>query len=198
MTTLHPFSTSQESVLPIWSLSVQLWYLVQPDTQTSPFAHSTLNPFLSVILTFLATITMMKHTGTLSALEHFIPWHNLTQFFATIPGETQTSKRWTWIVRSALCLSSVVDGFTWAEDTWEWRVANCTLEAKLRQRIGLSMRHMSGGTTPPSKQTCLPSWNMSLLALYLLVPLGTRVWVCHRGMCTDQGLDTHGITHLYL
>jgi hypothetical protein len=173
------------------------------------------------MLTFLATIT--KHAEALSVLERSIPWHDLAQFFATIPhnifssqvsnipaggserwamltsgcapplpedwclrgmewvgrkvfergywktGEErrvemevldveedgqltdgiiedeededeghsrgdsshrETSKRWTRILRSAFCLSSVVDGFTWVEGTREWRVEG-TLEAKV-------------------------------------------------------------------
>src|SRR5205807_1879474 len=41
-------------------------------------------------------------------------------------------KRWTRIVRSAVCLSSAVDGFTWVEGSREWRVEG-TLEAKVRR-----------------------------------------------------------------
>jgi len=43
--------------------------------KASPFARSTLNPYLSVMLTFLATVT--KHPETLSILERSIPWHDL-------------------------------------------------------------------------------------------------------------------------
>jgi hypothetical protein len=42
----------------------------------SPFAHLTLNTYLSVMRTFLAIIT--KHAEALSVLECSIPWHNLT------------------------------------------------------------------------------------------------------------------------
>ncbi|OJA21630.1 hypothetical protein AZE42_09745 [Rhizopogon vesiculosus] len=44
----------------------------------------------------------------------------------------ETNKRWTRIVRSAVCLSSAVDGFTWVEGSREWRVEG-TLEAKVRR-----------------------------------------------------------------
>jgi hypothetical protein len=54
-----PISTSRESVLPIWLSSAQSRRL-QPDTQATPFAHSTLNSYLSVMLT-LATITKRRH-----------------------------------------------------------------------------------------------------------------------------------------
>ncbi|KAJ8595764.1 hypothetical protein M405DRAFT_286010 [Rhizopogon salebrosus TDB-379] len=66
MTTLHLSSTSRESVLPIWSSSARS-RRSQPDAQASPFAGSTLNPYLSIMLTFLATITKheMARTKTL-------------------------------------------------------------------------------------------------------------------------------------
>ncbi|KAG2029176.1 hypothetical protein BDR03DRAFT_1018778 [Suillus americanus] len=41
--------------------------------KASPFSCSTLNPYLSVMLTFLATVT--KHAETLSVMERSIPWH---------------------------------------------------------------------------------------------------------------------------
>ncbi|OAX36867.1 hypothetical protein K503DRAFT_801694 [Rhizopogon vinicolor AM-OR11-026] len=44
----------------------------------------------------------------------------------------ETNKRWTRIVRSAVCLSSTVDGFTWVEGSREWRVEG-TLEVKVRR-----------------------------------------------------------------
>ncbi|KAJ8593787.1 hypothetical protein M405DRAFT_930568 [Rhizopogon salebrosus TDB-379] len=46
-------------------------------------SHLTLNPYLSVMLIFLATI--MKRAEALSVLERSIPWRDLTQFFAIIP-----------------------------------------------------------------------------------------------------------------
>ncbi|KAJ8586560.1 hypothetical protein M405DRAFT_864486 [Rhizopogon salebrosus TDB-379] len=104
--------TSRESVLPIRSSSAQL-RRSQPDALALPFARSTLNPYLSVMLTFLATIA--KHAEALLALERSIPWHDLTQFFAAIA--LGTNERWTWIVQPVLCLSSVFDGFTWVEGT---------------------------------------------------------------------------------
>jgi len=200
------------------SFSTLSFVLRNPTRKASPFARSTLNPFLTVILTFLATVT--KHAEALSVLERSIPWDDLTRFFATIPrnifssqelniptggserwamltsgcapplpedwclrgmewvgrkifergywksGEErrveidvldveeggqltdgiieddgdedeghsheETSKRWIRIVRSAVSLSTAVDGFTWVEGTREWRVEG-TLEAKVRR-----------------------------------------------------------------
>ncbi|KAG1756261.1 uncharacterized protein EDB91DRAFT_1091560 [Suillus paluster] len=202
------------------AFSMLSFVLRNPTRKASPFARSTLNPYLSVMLTFLATIT--KHAETLSVLERSIPWHDLAQFFATIPrdifaaqglnipaaggerwamltsgcapplpedwclrgmewisrkvfergywksgeerrveieildveeggqltdgiiededeeegnsrGESsrgETSKRWSRLVRCAVCLSAAVDGFTWVEGTREWRVEG-VLEAKV-------------------------------------------------------------------
>jgi hypothetical protein len=40
--------------------------------KVSPFARATLNPYLTVILTFISTIS--KHPATLAILERSIPW----------------------------------------------------------------------------------------------------------------------------
>jgi hypothetical protein len=52
----------------------------QPDAQALPFAHSTLNPYLSIMLTFLVTTT--KHDEALPVLERSIPWHDLTHLLS--------------------------------------------------------------------------------------------------------------------
>ncbi|KAJ6474304.1 hypothetical protein C8R45DRAFT_1160587 [Mycena sanguinolenta] len=54
-----------------------------PTRKSSPFARSTLNPYLTVILTFLATV--LKHPQTLDAMERSVPWDDLAAFFARIP-----------------------------------------------------------------------------------------------------------------
>lgn len=203
------------------AFSMLSFVLRNPTRKASPFARSTLNPYLSVMLTFLATVT--KHAETLSVMERSIPWHDLAQFFATIPSDIfaaqgldipvtsgerwamltsgcapplsedwclrgmewisrkvfergywksgeerrveveildveeggqltdgiiededdeedghsrggslrgETSKRWNRLVRCAVSLSTVVDGFTWVEGTREWRVEG-VLEAKV-------------------------------------------------------------------
>lgn len=203
------------------AFSMLSFVLRNPTRKASHFARSTLNPYLSVMLTFLATVT--KHAETLSIMERSIPWHDLARFFATIPrdifaaqgldvpatggerwamltsccapplsedwclrgmewinrkvfergywksgeerrveveildveeggqltdgiiededddedghsrGESlrgETSKRWSRLVRCAVSLSTVVDGFTWVEGTREWRVEGA-LEAKV-------------------------------------------------------------------
>lgn len=203
------------------AFSMLSFVLRNPTRKASHFSRSTLNPYLSVMLTFLATVT--KHPETLSIMERSIPWHDLARFFATIPrdifaaqgldiptaggerwamltsgcapplsedwclrgmewisrkvfergywksGEErrmeveildveeggqltdgiiededdeedghsrkeslrgETSKRWSRLVRCAVSLSAVVDGFTWVEGTREWRVEG-VLEAKV-------------------------------------------------------------------
>lgn len=203
------------------AFSMLSFVLRNPTRKASPFARSTLNPYISVMLTFLATVS--KHAETLSVMERSIPWHDLAQFFATIPrdiftaqgldiptagnerwamltsgcapplsedwclrgmewigrkvfergywksgeerrmeveildveeggqltdgiiededdeedghfrGESlrgETSKRWNRLVRCAVSLSTVVDGFAWVEGTREWRVEG-VLEAKV-------------------------------------------------------------------
>ncbi|KAJ7109155.1 hypothetical protein C8R44DRAFT_277493 [Mycena epipterygia] len=191
--------------------------LRRPTRKSSPFARSNLNPYLSVVLTFLATV--LKHPQTLEAIERSVPWDDLAHFFTKIPrhimasqglasvrtsreerwamlttgcapplpedwclrgmewvgrkvyqqgfwktgedkraeievlddseaveitdgrieddddeegggggeggksaGDGELAKRWVRIVRCAVGIADVVDGFTWVEGTREWRV----------------------------------------------------------------------------
>ncbi|KIJ69496.1 hypothetical protein HYDPIDRAFT_79483 [Hydnomerulius pinastri MD-312] len=202
------------------AFSMLSFVLRNPSRKSSPFARSTLNPYLSVLLTFLVTVN--KHSETLAILERSIPWEDLTRFFGSIPrnvlsshglhiptpgaerwamltsgcvsplpedwcmrgmewvgrkifergywksGEDRraevevldveeggqltdgiiededdeeeggneaknvTAKRWTRIVRCAVNLAGLVDGFTWVEGTREWKVEGA-LEAKVRR-----------------------------------------------------------------
>lgn len=57
--------------------------LRRPLRQPSAYARSTLNPSLTIILTFLSTI--LKQNAALNVLERAIPWQELATFFATIP-----------------------------------------------------------------------------------------------------------------
>ncbi|KAF5387074.1 hypothetical protein D9615_001809 [Tricholomella constricta] len=52
-------------------------------TKSSGFARPGLNPYLSVVLTFLATV--LKNPQTLAVLERNVPWEELAAFFARIP-----------------------------------------------------------------------------------------------------------------
>ncbi|RXW24170.1 hypothetical protein EST38_g1674 [Candolleomyces aberdarensis] len=64
--------------------------LRRPLRQASTYARSTLNPYLTVILTFLSTI--LKHAPALQVLERSIPWQELAAFFATIPRRVMSSQ----------------------------------------------------------------------------------------------------------
>ncbi|KAF8136262.1 hypothetical protein EV363DRAFT_1395378 [Boletus edulis] len=57
--------------------------LRNPTRKSSPFAESTLNPYLTVLLMFLVTVS--KHAEILAILERFIPWEDLAVFFASTP-----------------------------------------------------------------------------------------------------------------
>ena len=46
--------------------------LKYPTRKSSPFARSTLNPYLTIVLTFLTTLS--KRTAVLAVLERSIPW----------------------------------------------------------------------------------------------------------------------------
>jgi protein SMG6 len=82
--------------------------LRRPTRKASPFARSNLNPYLTVILTFLSTV--LRHPPTLAMMERSIPWEELVGFFATVPrgimssqglsGEVakkETSDRWAML-----------------------------------------------------------------------------------------------------
>lgn len=64
--------------------------LRRPLRQPSAYARSTLNPYLTVILTFLSTI--LKQSPALHVLERSIPWQELATFFGTIPRRVMTSQ----------------------------------------------------------------------------------------------------------
>ncbi|KAF8633707.1 hypothetical protein AX17_004365 [Amanita inopinata Kibby_2008] len=57
--------------------------LRRPMLKSSIYAHSDINPYLTVLLTFL--ITMIKHPAALHVLERAIPWEELAAFFAKAP-----------------------------------------------------------------------------------------------------------------
>jgi hypothetical protein len=86
-------SAADEAVLKIadqypapFKLAAQLAFsmlshvLKNPTPKASPFARSTLNPYLTIVLTFLATLS--KHPASLAVLERSIPWDELAKFFA--------------------------------------------------------------------------------------------------------------------
>ena len=64
--------------------------LQNPTRKACQFAHSSLNPYLTILLTFLAT--MLKHAATLELLEKSVPWEPLSRFLATIPRNVVASQ----------------------------------------------------------------------------------------------------------
>jgi protein SMG6 len=64
--------------------------LRHPTRKPSQFARSTLNPYLTIILTFLATV--LKHHPTLKTLERSIPWADLASFFTVVPRKIMISQ----------------------------------------------------------------------------------------------------------
>ncbi|KAI5124523.1 hypothetical protein M0805_003047 [Coniferiporia weirii] len=57
--------------------------LRKPTRTATPFSRPSLNPYNTVILTFLATV--MKHPAVQKALERVIPWDAMVCFFNTVP-----------------------------------------------------------------------------------------------------------------
>ncbi|KAJ7767635.1 hypothetical protein B0H16DRAFT_1520260 [Mycena metata] len=205
---------SRPFLLAMELFSAMLSHVIRhPTRKRSPFARSTLNPYLTAVLMFLATA--LKHPQARAAMERHLPWDDLAAFFARIPrrvmaleglaagsasnerrwamltsgctsplpedwcirgmewaghkvvygqgfwkageetreeievlddseavestdghieddeddgaggkgsGDDERSKRWVRIVRSAVEIADVVDGFSWVEGTREWRV----------------------------------------------------------------------------
>ena len=81
---------------PAFTFALQLVFqmlssvLRRPTRKPSQYARSTLNPYLTIILTFLATV--LKHRPTLETLERSIPWADLASFFATVPRKIMISQ----------------------------------------------------------------------------------------------------------
>ena len=64
--------------------------LRHPTRKPFQYAQSTLNPYLIIILTFLATV--LKHHPTLETLERSIPWADLASFFTVVPRKIMISQ----------------------------------------------------------------------------------------------------------
>ena len=81
---------------PAFKFALQLTFsmlshvLRRPTRKSSQYARSNLNPYLTVLLTFLSTV--LKHRPTLDVLERSIPWEELGAFFATVPRKIMISQ----------------------------------------------------------------------------------------------------------
>ncbi|KAJ3572504.1 hypothetical protein NP233_g3036 [Leucocoprinus birnbaumii] len=64
--------------------------LRNPTRRATEFSRSSINPYLTILLTFLAT--MLKHSPSLALLERSIPWEDLAAFFVTIPRKVMDSQ----------------------------------------------------------------------------------------------------------
>ncbi|KAH6918955.1 hypothetical protein BKA70DRAFT_1458601 [Coprinopsis sp. MPI-PUGE-AT-0042] len=89
-------SSDTPELPPALSLALQLTFtllshvLRRPHRQASAFARPSLNPYLTVILTFLATI--LKQAPAVEVLERSVPWQDLATFFATIPRRVMSTQ----------------------------------------------------------------------------------------------------------
>jgi hypothetical protein len=88
------------------------YVLRNPTRKATEFSRSSLNPYLPVLLTFLATI--LKHRPSLSLLERSIPWDDLATFFTSIPRKVMESQH----------LFSVLD--VAPEQRWLMLTSGCT------------------------------------------------------------------------
>ncbi|KAJ6547339.1 hypothetical protein B0H19DRAFT_1075225 [Mycena capillaripes] len=99
--------------------------LRRPTRKPSPFARSNLNPYLTVVLTFLSTV--LKHPQTLEAMERSVPWDDLAAFFARIPrhimssqglAEVRTSRDERWAMLTTGCAPPLPED--WCLRGMEW------------------------------------------------------------------------------
>jgi len=81
---------------PAFKFALQLTFsmlshvLRRPTRKSSQYSRSNLNPYLTILLTFLSTV--LKHRPTLDVLERSIPWEELGKFFATVPRKIMISQ----------------------------------------------------------------------------------------------------------
>lgn len=66
------------------------YVLAHPTRKPSPFARSRVNPYLTVLLTFLTT--MLKHQKTREILERHLPWDDFAALFALVPRNVMASQ----------------------------------------------------------------------------------------------------------
>ncbi|KDQ61845.1 hypothetical protein JAAARDRAFT_55164 [Jaapia argillacea MUCL 33604] len=91
--------------------------LQKPMRKSSPFAHSILNPYITVILTFLSTI--LKHQAILEIMERSIPWEEIANYFSTVVPKDITSHEEliSWLMLTSGCKPLPED---WCVRGMEW------------------------------------------------------------------------------
>ncbi|KAI0928296.1 hypothetical protein AcW2_004349 [Taiwanofungus camphoratus] len=84
-----PMASTEPELPTALRLAMQLTFsmlthtLQRPTRRSSPFARSNLNPYITILLTFLATVLKDRHV--LTVLEHDMPWTELAAFFNSTP-----------------------------------------------------------------------------------------------------------------
>ncbi|KAH8833609.1 hypothetical protein DL96DRAFT_1666700 [Flagelloscypha sp. PMI_526] len=64
--------------------------LHHPLRKASQYSRSNINPYLTIIFTFLTTL--LRHPPTLQMLERHVPWEDVTSFMATVPRSIMASQ----------------------------------------------------------------------------------------------------------
>jgi len=89
-------TSSDVELPPAFKYSFQLTFamlsfvLKKPLRKPSQYAGSTLNPYLTVILTFLATL--VKHRSVLTLMERSVPWEEIAGFLSGVPRKVMISQ----------------------------------------------------------------------------------------------------------
>ncbi len=105
-------TASDMDLPPAYKYALQLTFTILSFVLKKPtsYARSTLNPYLTVILTFLATL--VKHKNVLKSMERDIPWEEMAGFFSCVPkkvmilqgliegGEHGAGEQWVTLVMS--------------------------------------------------------------------------------------------------
>ena len=73
------------------------YILKNPTRRPTPFSKSTLNPYITIVLTFLATIA--KHPTSFHTLKRSVPWDKLATFFMTVPRSFMVFQGLDWTDR---------------------------------------------------------------------------------------------------
>ena len=112
------------------TFSMLSYVLQQPTCKSSQYSYSNLNPYLTVLLTFLSII--LKHCPPLDILKCSIPWEELGAFLVTVPRKIMISQglmsepgksnsHWNvewWVMLTSSCAPPLVKD--WCLHGMEW------------------------------------------------------------------------------
>ncbi|TFY71744.1 hypothetical protein EVG20_g1267 [Dentipellis fragilis] len=103
---------------PAFTLALQLTFtmltyvLERPERSVGHFGRRSVNPYLTVVLTFLAT--MLKNPNALAAIERSVPWEALAHFLTKAPSVTVLADGATTLSRlAALPEDWCIRGMNW-------------------------------------------------------------------------------------